>query len=63
VGKRANQAIWDMFKPDNEPDDEPEYPPEEDWEAGFSDWKHNRDDDKAVPVRHVRLFDGCGRVR
>lgn len=64
MGKRANQAIWDMFKPEPEQDDEPEYSPEDDWEAGFSDWKHNKDDDLAtavrryaMPVGHVRLFD------
>jgi hypothetical protein len=39
-------------------------PPEEDWEAGFSDWKHNKDDDLAtavrryaLPMRRVRIWD------
>jgi hypothetical protein len=54
-----------MFKPEPEQDDEPEYSPEEEeWEAGFSDWKHNKDDDLAtavrrysMPMRRVRIWD------
>jgi hypothetical protein len=63
VGKHFNSELYRKITPLEADDDEPEYSPEEDWEAGFSDWKHNRDDDRAVPVRHVRLFDECGRVR
>jgi hypothetical protein len=63
VGKHFNSELYRKITPQEPDDDEPEYSSEEDWDAGFSDWKHNRDDDRAVPVRHVRLFDECGRGR
>jgi hypothetical protein len=67
VGKHFNSELHRKITPQEPDDDEPEYSPEEDWEAGFSDWKHNKDDDLAtavrryaMPVGHVRLFDEVG---
>lgn len=64
MGRHANQAIWEQFHPDLDLETEDQPPPENDWDADFSDWKHNRDDDLAtavrryaVPVTRVRLFD------
>jgi hypothetical protein len=67
MGKHFNAEVYRQIAPQEPDDDEPEYSSEEDWEAGFSDWKHNKDDDLAtavrrysMPVGHVRLFDECG---
>ena len=64
MGKRMNQALWEQFRPDLDLETEDQPPPENDWDADFSDWKHNKDDDLAtavrryaLPVTRVRLFD------
>ena len=64
MGKFHNAEIYRQISPQEPDDDEPEYSPDEDWEAGFSDWKHDKDDDLAtavrryaMPMRHVRIWD------
>jgi hypothetical protein len=64
VGTHFNAEVYRQIAPQDQEDDEPEYSPEEDWEMGFSDWKHNKDDDLATvvrryarPVGHVDLWD------
>jgi hypothetical protein len=67
MGKAANAAIWEQFKPDTDLETEDGPLNEADFEESYSDWKWNKDDDLATAVRryampmpHVRLFDECG---
>lgn len=67
MGKRANQAIWEQFKPDIDLETEDGPLNEADFEESYSDWKWNKDDDLATAVRRyerpacrVSLMDEMG---